>query len=416
MHTYLQRLQSERDSLTQTATALAERAADEDRDLTDQERQQLAGMQERCADLDTQLTTYSQQLDSQRAYAQLRQRLSDQDEAPAPRAPRAIETRQPTSWGQLVTDSEQFRGYHGYGRMDPVEVPLELRSAPAAGITPIMTTDFDTGLPKHTWTPPEWTRTSPFLDAVGTERVSSGSVEWLYWPPPDPVAQEVAEGAAKPQAEIPHEEKAATLATYAHWAALTRQVLDDIPRIRSIVETKLRNGLVAAVEAATADAIAAAPIPAVSSAGGSILEAIRIGMADVQSRGWVPNAVLLNPTDWASIDIGVMGGTLLGPTGAGNFWAMRPVAVPALPAGTAYVGDFNTGVTLFDRGAANVFVTDSHTDLFVRNILVILAETRALPAVTTPAAMAKIGGTTNGRASSGGSTGTSTSSSTTAKR
>jgi hypothetical protein len=61
---------------------------------------------------------------------------------------------------------------------------------------------------------------------------------------------------------------------------------------------------------------------------------------------------------------------------------LRPVSAAAIPAGKAYVGDFQSGATLFDRGVTNVFLSDSHASLFISNILVILAEARLKSAVT----------------------------------
>lgn len=394
MLAYLKRLTDERDSLTATATALTDKAATEQRDLSETEAASLATMQTRCAEIDGQLVTYDGQATSMRAYATLRSRLTAEPDPEAPAPPPTPETLQTRSWGDLVLDSAQFREYHGHGRMAPVDVPFEIRQSHL-----IKSTDFDVGIPKHTFTPPEWQRTSPFLDAIGTERVSSNSVEWLYWPPPDPEAQVVAEGAQKPEAEIPHEAMSASLLTLAHWSAVTRQAIEDFPRLRSIIETKLRNGLTLALENAAGAAITGATLQ--SASGADLLTAIRNAVAEVQGAGWTPNAVLLNPADWAAIDVQVMGGTLLGPAGAPSFWGMRPVSVPALPAGTAYVGDFNTAVTLFDRGVASVFMTDSHAALFISNVLIILAETRALPVVTTPAAIVKAsagGGSGNGGA------------------
>ena len=46
-------------------------------------------------------------------------------------------------------------------------------------------------------------------------------------------------------------------------------------------------------------------------------------------------------------------------------------------------------MTLFDRGVADVFVTDSHGDFFIKNILVILAEGRYKSAITDPLALAE---------------------------
>ena len=140
---------------------------------------------------------------------------------------------------------------------------------------------------------------------------------------------------------------AATLDTYAHWKGITRQALEDIPQIRSIVENRLRQGVTVALETAVGAALVAATLPAVTSPV-DLLAAIRAGVGAVQVAGyWNPNAVLLNPADFAAprhrrdagdepraADRRVLGDA--------------SVAVPSLAVGTAYVGDFNAGVQLFD--------------------------------------------------------------------
>ena len=65
-----------------------------------------------------------------------------------------------------------------------------------------------------------------------------------------------------------------------------------------------------------------------------------------------------------------------------TFWGLTPVAAASITAGKAYVGDFQQGATLFDRGVTNVFLSDSHASLFISNILVILAEARTKSVVT----------------------------------
>jgi hypothetical protein len=122
-------------------------------------------------------------------------------------------------------------------------------------------------------------------------------------------------------------------------------------------------------------------------AGGSILKSIRVGIGKVESAGFNPNAVALNPTDYASLDIDVMGTTDFGPQRNATFWGLTPVAAASIPVGKAYVGDFIAGATLFDRGVTSVFLSDSHASLFISNILVILAEARLKSAVTAPLAL-----------------------------
>jgi HK97 family phage major capsid protein len=205
--------------------------------------------------------------------------------------------------------------------------------------------------------------------------VSTGAIEWVIIGP-DPEAAVVAEGAPKPEATLTFTPASAALETLAHWIQITRQALEDASYIQSLIETKLRRGLALKAEHDAAAAIVAG-WPAVGAVTGTtLLEAIRVGIATVEDRGYRPNAVLMNPADWAALDIAVMVESVDGPARQQTFWGLRPVASSDVAAGTAYVGDFQSAVTLFDRGVSNVFLTDSHAANFISNVLVILAETR----------------------------------------
>jgi HK97 family phage major capsid protein len=390
MITYLSRLTSERDSLTEAATELAEKATREERDLTATEQDSLRSWQTRCAEIDGQLTEYNAQAESARAYARLRDEISTHDEpvtlATRERPSSALETR---GWGELFVESEAFRDYPGAGTSRRVEVPFLLEERAA-----IMISSQPAGaLPPYVYSPAAYTYSSPLLDVVGKVTTSANAVQWLQWTPnPQAAAPIVAEGDLKTEAPFNEELASDTLDTYAHWKAISRQALEDVPQIRSIVEGRLRTGIVVALETAIATALNAAPIPPVtgSAAGGdTLLSSIRVGVATVQAAGYgSPNAVLLNPADWAALDIATIGNAG-GASGQSGFWGMRAVAVPSVPEGTAYVGNFATAVQLFTRGSVDVFMTDSHADYFVRNLLLLLAEIRALAAVPDPAAAAK---------------------------
>ena len=204
------------------------------------------------------------------------------------------------------------------------------------------------------------------------------------WRPSSP------EGEIKPEATItptPHTE---SLVTYAHWKGITRQALEDLPRIRSIVETQLRGGLLRKIEADTATALTT-ETGFVEVTNPDLLAGVRTAIGTVQAAGYArPTTVVLNPEDWAAIDLAVMGTANLTPQTQTSVFGLRIVAAAAVPAGTAYVGDLTQGVTLFDRGVTNVFVSDSHADYFIRNTLLVLAETRCLPAVTEPLAVVRV--------------------------
>ena len=383
MLTYARQLTDERESLTASATGLTDAAAAESRDLTETELASMSAWSQRCAAIDTQLGTLDEQMRSQRAYADLRTRLDHTEADPEPA--RELATRSaptPQDWGSLFVHSEAFRTYEGRGSSGEVLLPgLFTR---AAG-DPITVAGFPGGLPPYYFSPKPWQMTTPLLDVLGKIATSSGVVTWYEWPGSYPLAQKVAEAAAKPGTDIAPTPHTDSLETYAHWQALSRQALEDIPQVQSVVENALRGGVLAALEAAAAAALAASTIPGITNA--DLLAGIRIAVGDVQSRGYAqPNAVLLNPADFAELDLAVMAATVNGPQRTGSVWGVPAIAVGAIPAGTAYVGDFNTAVTLFARDQVSAFMTDSHQDYFIRNLLVILAEQRALVAVTQPAA------------------------------
>jgi HK97 family phage major capsid protein len=110
---------------------------------------------------------------------------------------------------------------------------------------------------------------------------------------------------------------------------------------------------------------------------------------------------VLNPTDFVAARLarqnaatGTLGGYLMGdPTNAAmpTLWSMAVIESEIVPAGTALVGDFVMGATLFDREEAAVRV-GLIDDQFVRNMQTILAELRVAFAVWRPNAFARITG------------------------
>lgn len=391
---YLQRLQSERDTLTQTATGIADAAAREERDVTDTEQATLTQLSERCATIDSQLRTFNDQLASQRAYAQLRTDLADADDEPRNLPARRADAlpAQVRSWGQIFVESAEFRAYGGRGNSEAVALPGIYERAPidsgGIGGLPTLPQTITVGGPQFP---------TPLLAACGHMGTNSNVVQWLRDDVPAPPAGIVAEGALKPEANIVLDTDTATLQTYAHWKGITRQALSNLPMIQSIVTNKLRQGIYVKIENDIAAALAAGSFDTVdyggagASADVTFLGAIRTAIAEVQLNGF-PNAntVLMNPLDWAQLDIAVMVESVDGPARQSAFWGLKPVPAAAVPAGTAYVGDTNNAITVFEQGSAQSFMSDSHDDNFIRNVIVILAETMALPLVTQAAALAKV--------------------------
>lgn len=394
MPTYLESLYDKRAGITDASNALLDLAATENRALTEDERGRVTGYEVECRAIDAEITDIERVNDSSAKFqtmlgkrqerAEVRERADAKAATETPedgKAPEAVDRR---SMGAKFIESDAFRNYKGRGSSDAVEfrdfLGLETRAA--------ITTDNLNILPHQFQGRVGFRSSTPLLGAVGREVVASNSVTYMDWGTSNPLAGIVAEGAVKPEADILPTEVPLALQTFAHWKAITRQALEDYPRIQSIVEGKLQQGLADALEAAAALAITSADVPDVSAS--DLLTGIRVGIADVQTAGFVPQTVLLNPADFAALDVSTSAGANAGPIAFGQFWGVVPIAAPSVPSGTAYVGDLAQAVTWFDRGVASVFLTDSHADYFIRNLLVILAETRGAFAVTDSLALAKI--------------------------
>ena len=385
MTVYLDRLLSERTSLTEIMQGLSERAATEERDLTEPERSEITRLQERCAALDTQLSEHEQHSASARAFADLQARIEAGRAETNGANGHAVQTRQPapmehTGFGQRFIESDAFRSYSGHGASQRLTVEdfLETRAA---------ITTANLAIPAYVLPPGEQVSRTPLLGVLNRVSVSSGVVEWVEIGP-DPVAAVVAEGALKPEATLTFTPATSSLDTIAHWIQITRQALADASYMRSLVEGKLRRGLLAKVEA-DAIALLTASTAIQEASGADLMAGIRTGIGMVEAAGYSPNAVVLNPADYAELDIQLM--TVTGdPNRRNSFWGLTPVSSTGVTAGTSYVGDFTEGMTLFDRNATDVFVSDSHADLFIRNILVILAEARVKTAITDPLAIAEV--------------------------
>lgn len=234
---------------------------------------------------------------------------------------------------------------------------------------------------------------------------------------------------AKPQSAIGWIRQTSPIETLATWMAATRQQLADAGQTRSLIDNQLTlmlnlleetelltgngsaphlRGLlhtagvqtldVSGVSTSTAQDIARVNLNAIRDA----MRLVRTGPAFAQ-----PTGVVINPIDASEIDeIQDTLGRYLGNgpfnTGPNTLWKMPVVESLAVSEGTAIVGAFKQGATVFEREAINVLTSDSHSDFFVRNLIAVLAEERLGLAVFFPAAFVEVTLKSWGSITSGG--------------
>lgn len=421
---YLKAKLEERASQAAVLENIQNLAAQQQRDLTDEERNSFDSLVKRISFLDEEIERISKAeansakfMDVIGARNEAAQRASMAEQREAARRDAIVHEREAqrereylenqASWGERFIRSDEFKSYRGHGSTPGFAITGQFLKQGGGGVEEraVLKTDSfsDMALPQpQMWDGPTIpTLRTPLFDAIGVVPTQASSVEYIYFHLNDPsaMAGEVPEGQLKPEAPLDGELVSVSMATYAWWKAVTRQALEDLSLIRGVIDRQLRRGIIRKINDETAKALTANADIQDAAGGSDLIGQMRAGIAQVEENGFTANAVVLNPMDWAALDTGLFpaiqrntGPSYGGPQINNGFWGLRPIPVPGVPAGTAYVGDFVEGMTFFDREQTQVFITDSHTDFFVRNQLVILAEARGKVVVTNAAALIKCAG------------------------
>lgn len=229
-----------------------------------------------------------------------------------------------------------------------------------------------------------------------------------------PVAQRDGSAfAAKPQSTMSWTGHQAPVRTIAHWEAAHRNVLADEPQLRGLIDNNLLYGLrlvedaqILAGSGTGEDLEGILNTPGIQSyqwsSGAStpvadtMADAVRRAATLAYLSYYQPTGVVLHPNDWEKIELAkdADGGYLVAVSvalgGEPRVWQMPVIASPAIQEGTGLVGAFGLGAQLYDREEANIRISESHSDFFVRNAVVVLAEQRLALAVTRPEAFVEI--------------------------
>lgn len=286
-------------------------------------------------------------------------------------------------------------------------------AAPAGGVTatgvPIVVAGAITGVtitnPGSGYvTPPSVTFAVAGTGAAGTAVLGGAAVVGEY---------SAGQFGLKPESGMTFALQTANVKTIATWIAASRQILDDAPRLRALIDNELQY----MVELALEDQIIKGDgtgnnftgilntsgiqsrVHKVSGRGfvatDNDADTIRRAITDIYLAFYQPDGIVLNPAQGETLELtrASTAGTYMmtyDPV-AMKLWRVPVVETAAMTAGTALVGNFGLGATLWDRMATQI-LTGQPNDFFLRNAFAILAELRAAFAVVRPLAFEKATG------------------------
>jgi len=332
------------------------------------------------------------------------------------------------SLGELFIASEEFKALNGGRNGANMPSPWSLK---AADLTGFSQKDVYSALPSGT--PGSFgaiqrdpivdqpTRTRRVRDLFPSRTTTAAVIEYfrmLGFTTPGSSATNAASSVAersgsafgvKPQSSMQFIGEQAPVRTLAHWEAAHRNVLADEPQLRSIIDNELMYGLrleeddqilngdgtgenlegilqTSGIQSYSWSSGATSPVADTKA------DAIRRAATLAFLAYYEPTGVVMHPNDWEDIELSkdangqylVAVSVALG--GEPRIWRIPVVETPAIAEGTALVGAFGTGAQLYDREQANIRISEQHSDFFVRNAIVVLAEQRLALAVKRPEA------------------------------
>lgn len=309
---------------------------------------------------------------------------------------------------QLLTKSDHYKAFEKkHVPTTAFEVPSNLLRTKAV-ITSSTATPGTMRMPGVIATPQQrvWVR-----DLLPTIQITTGSIETLkettftnnagpQYDATSPTPGQ--EGAIKNESGLTFELVTASPTTIAHHITASRQVLSDIPQLRGHIDRRLLYGL----ELETDDEI----LNGVGTNGTmnglknqdtaftgastnvSQLDVLARGIVQLVVNNYMPSGVILHPADWWNIlqlkdaEGRYLFGdphTMIDP----RIWSIPVAATTAQTQGEFTVLDGARAGYLAVREEANIRFSEHHADNFVRNLVTILAELRAVLVVEQSAAI-----------------------------
>ena len=258
---------------------------------------------------------------------------------------------------------------------------------------------------------PSPTRPLVMADLIAPGTTESNLVTYMKETTFTNAADTVAEGVAKPESTIIFAAVSDPVRKIATWLPVTEEMLEDVPALRSYLDTRLRLGVQLAEDDQLLNGSVVAPdivgflartglAAAVARGADSNADAILKQIAAIQvATGLACTGIVMNPTNWISIQLlKTAGGEYLSGNGpfsapqAPTLWGLPVALTAAMVANTALVGAFKTAAQLFRKGGLRVEASNSHASFFVENKIAIRAEERLALAVYRASAFGTVTG------------------------
>lgn len=413
------------------AREIMDAAEKDDREWTDDERKEIQTNLDRAKEIRNSILKVTGDDQLRDALEGIGDGILDgpADKAAAARAKLAIDAGE--TLGSQFVNSDQYKSLISAGgvirkgegwqteplEIDTGELGIKTFDPALAGLKTLLTEQSGSGqaLVQPNVLPgvlPLLFRSLTVADLLPTGSIDGNTVRYLVEQTATNAAAAVAEGGTKPESALVFAQVDEAIKKIATVLPVTDELLEDYSGIRSFIDARLTLFIQLTEEDQLLNG---------SGAGANMTGILnRAGLAAAQARGTdtnadaifkqitaimvnsflVPDAVVINPTNWQAIRLSKnANGDYYagGPFTDGftpNIWGLRAVVTPAIAAGTALVGAFRSAAQLFRKGGIAIAAANTHSTFFVENKTMIRAEERLGLAVYRPASFGTVTGLT----------------------
>ena len=217
-------------------------------------------------------------------------------------------------------------------------------------------------------------------------------------------ASAVAENTAKPEVALDWSQDDAAVRKIAAWVPVTTEIIDDAPTLQGYIDARLAYMLAVREEWEVLNGSGSAPhLKGILQYADLQLQAFSVDMIStlglaigkIESVDGEADGIAMNPVNYWSMvttrSANQFDGTgTAGPglpftnVGALGAWGLPVIRTRAVSAGSAIVGAWGLGATLFDRMQTTIRIGNQHSDFFTNNKVAVLAEERVALAVHRP--------------------------------
>jgi HK97 family phage major capsid protein len=197
----------------------------------------------------------------------------------------------------------------------------------------------------------------------------------------------------KPKSELTILPVTYPIATIAHIMYVHKNVLDDEPRMRGLLDRDMVDGVKMAEDDQIlwGDGVGDNLTGLMNTSGVQEYDGLATDRLTAQVRRaatrsilayFQPNGVVVHPLDWEAMELEtdkngaytVAVSVAVG--GQKQIWRLKVTDTPAMNEGMGLVGSFGTGAKLYDREQVNVQISTENRDMFERNAYTLRAEER----------------------------------------